>query len=117
MSADFDNETNAAARALRLRLPPTVDSFDLATLLHPLLSQDRYCVCLDAGRVARLGTVEFRVLSTFAASFKARGGFLKLENVGAQLGQLVREFGLAHLLTLAPDQTPDNRSPKPAAGS
>lgn len=90
---------------VHLSLPATVDHYDLAALLNPLPAGHQHRVCLDVGRVSRLGTVEFRVLSAFTQSFGARGGFLKLENVSAPLAALVREFGFTDLLPVAAEQT------------
>lgn len=83
---------------MRLCLPATVDNSHLASLLNPLLEREQFRICLDARRVSRLGTVEFRVLGVFAEACKRRGGFLKLENVGESLAVLLREFGIADLI-------------------
>ena len=85
--------------AVRLCLLPAVDFSDLASLLHELDRRERHRVCLDVANVARWGTVEFRVLSSFAESFQGHGGFLRLENASADLAALVRSFGCTRLLS------------------
>ena len=87
---------------VHLSLPATVDHYDLAALLNPLPAGHQHRVCLDVGRVSRLGTVEFRVLSAFAEACKQHGGLLKLENVHAPLAALVHEFGCTDLMRTAP---------------
>jgi len=87
-----------ATEPVRLCLPATVDNFDLASLLNPLLERQQFWICLDASRVSRLGTVEFRVLGVFAEACKRHGGFLTLENASAKVAALVREFGFTDLL-------------------
>lgn len=90
---------------VRLQLSAQVDNYDLASLLNPLIRNSQYRICLDVSRVALLGTVEFRVLTAFAASFQARGGFLKLENANTKVASLMRDFGCTHLLN-APNLSP-----------
>jgi len=85
--------------AVRLCLLPAVDFSDLASLLHELDRRERYRVCLDVGNVSGWGTVEFRVLSSFAESFQRHGGFLRLENASASLAALFRSFGCIRLLS------------------
>ena len=98
MRDNADNARGCYGNTVRLRLPATVDNFHLASLLNPLLESRQYRICLDASRVMRLGTVEFRVLGSFASHFKKHGGFLKLENASTTLTKLVHEFGFTDLL-------------------
>jgi anti-anti-sigma regulatory factor len=103
MRNNTDKARGFEGNTVRLCLPATVDNFHLASLLNPLLESQQYRICLDASRVSRLGTVEFRVLGSFADQFKRRGGFLKLENVSAKLAALVREFGFTDLMRAVPE--------------
>jgi anti-anti-sigma regulatory factor len=93
-----DNHHGAEGAIIRLCLPATVDNFHLASILTPLLENQQYRVSLDASRVTRLGTVEFRALGIFAEACRRQGGFLKLENASVTMAALVREFGCTDLL-------------------
>jgi anti-anti-sigma factor len=101
---------------VRVRLLAAVDNFDLASLLNRLLASKRYRVCLDVSRVSRLGTVEFRVLGSFAEQFERRGGFLILENVSPNLAALVREFGLTDLMPVVPETQSAHNTSRFASG-
>lgn len=105
MRHNADNARGCEGNTVRLCLPATVDNFHLASLLNPFLESQQYRICLDVSRVVRLGTVEFRVLGSFADQFKCRGGFLKLENVSAKLAALVREFGFTDLMPVVTEQS------------
>lgn len=85
--------------AVRVRLAADANYADLARLLNDFSRRECYRICVDANAVLHLGTVEFRVLGSFADQFKRRGGFLKLENASTNVAALVREFGCTHLLT------------------
>jgi anti-anti-sigma regulatory factor len=89
---------------LRLCLLPAVDFSGLASLFHEFDRRRRYRVCLDVSNVSRWGTVEFRVLGSFAESFKLRGGFVRLENASGDMTALVRSFGCTRLLPDLPTQ-------------
>ena len=102
MRNNADNARGGEGTTVRLSLPATTDNSDLASLLNPLLESRQYRICLDASRVMRLGTVEFRVLGIFAESCKQHGGFLKLENASATVAALVREFGFTELMSAVP---------------
>jgi anti-anti-sigma regulatory factor len=95
-----DSPYNAVCEAntVELRLPARVDNFDLALLLNRFVACEQYRVCLDVSRVLRLGTVEFRVLGSFAEQFERHGGFLRFENVNPTLAKLAREFGFTGLV-------------------
>ena len=90
---------------VRLCLLPAADFSDLAFLFHELDRREQYRVCLDVSDVARWGTVEFRVLGSFAESFKLHGGFVRLENASANMAALVRSFGCDKLLSDLSAQT------------
>ena len=83
---------------VRLCLLPGVGHFDLASLLNELHDGVHFRVGLDVSAVTHLGTVELRVLRSFAERSIRRGGFLKLENASAALVKTVRSVGLQDLL-------------------
>jgi anti-anti-sigma regulatory factor len=91
-----------ADEAERVRLAADANYADLARLLNDCAQRECYRICMDANAVLHLGTVEFRVLGSFADEFKRRGGFLKLEHVNANVAALVREFGRTDLLRPTP---------------
>ena len=98
MSAKAKNIPPADEPVIRLYLSPGHNYSDLAGLLNDLDQRKRYLVCIDLCAVSSLGTVEFRVLKSFAEAFKQHGGFLKLENANANVLALVLDFGCTHLL-------------------
>jgi len=91
---------------MRLCLLPDIDYSGIASLLNDLYFSKHYWVGLNVSAVSHLGTVEFRVLSSFADRFKRRGGFLKLENASANVAALVRVFGCTDLLSGASQERP-----------
>lgn len=101
----------------RACLSPDDNYFDLARLLNQFAQHRCFRVSLDVRTVSHLGTVEFRVLRTFAESFKQQGGFLKLENAGPSVAATVRDFGLTDLLaTCASHPASDMILPKHREG-
>lgn len=102
MHKDSDSTPSDVNDTVWLCLLPAVDYSILASLLDELSRGEHYRVCLDVNAVSHFGTVEFRVLSTFATSFRLHGGFVKLENVSAGLAAQVRDFGFTDLLPAPP---------------
>ena len=84
--------------AVRVQLSADANYADLARLLNDCVQRECYRICVDANAVLHLGTVEFRVLGSFADQFKLHGGFLQLENANANVAALVHEFGRTDLL-------------------
>jgi anti-anti-sigma regulatory factor len=99
MQRNSDNPVSHETDIVRLCLLPEVDYSDLALLLNALYHSGNYRVCLDVSALSRLGTVEFRVLGSFAEALKQRGGFLRLERASAQITTVVQVFGFNELLS------------------
>ena len=100
MSAKATSIPPAGEPVTRLYLSPRHDYSDLAGFLNDFDQSKCYRVCIDLSAVSSLGIVEFRVLKTFADTFKKNDGFLKLENASAKVLALAHDFGCTHLLTV-----------------
>ena len=83
---------------VRLQLGQGAENPELVELLHNLCTRGRYRIILDVSAVSHLGTTDLRILDSYAERCRQHGGYLKLENAGTQLADLVRGYGCCQLL-------------------
>lgn len=89
---------------VRLRLGRDAGNPDLVSLLYNLSLNGQHRISLNVSAVSHLGTMEFRLLGTYAARCREHGGFLKLENASAKLAALIRGYGYQSLLASTGEQ-------------
>ena len=115
-------DPSRAARAGRVRLPPSIDRRDVGAVVGDCLDRiaarppAEPCVDCDAADVVdpRLPTVD--VLAQLALAFRRNGRALRLEHASPELLDLLALCGLSWVIRPAPRRRPHRRTTPDSSG-
>lgn len=79
----------------RLALPETLDLTAAAPLAQALLARRGSSLCVDAGQVRRVGALAMQVLLSAAATWKADGVTMQVEDPSPELLSALELLGIA----------------------